>query len=94
MKKIRKGSRQEAMLKFFLSGRKLSVRNSHKELGISNPSREVIRVVEHPFNLQLNRKECKGKTRYGSHSTWYEYSATPSNKKKIAEVLKNQTANK
>jgi len=94
MKTIRKGSRQEAMLNYLKNGYSMSIKDAYFCFGISNPSREIRRLVEIPLGIELKREKHKSKTMYGSTCTWYEYSATPSNKKKIAEALKTQTANK
>jgi hypothetical protein len=94
MKTIRKGSRQEAMLKHLKAGFNISIRSAYVNFGVSNPSREIRRLVEVPLGIELRREKGKAKTKYGSTCTWTIYSATPSNKKKIAEALKNQTANK
>ncbi len=88
MKPIRKGSRQEAMLKHLKAGFNISIRSAYVNFGVSNPSREIRRLVETPLGIELKREKCTAKTKYGSTCTWLEYSASPANKKKISEVLK------
>jgi hypothetical protein len=82
------GKRQTALLQYLKKGFKVSIKTAYITFGISNPSREIRRLVETPLGIELKREKCTAKTKYGSTCTWLEYSASPANKKKISEVLK------
>jgi hypothetical protein len=66
-------TRKIALAQYLLSGGKLSIMNAYRHFGISNVSREVIRLIEKPFNVVLTRTKMEGKTKYGSHCEWFEY---------------------
>lgn len=85
---MKKQTRQDALLKHLSKGGKLSIKNAYTFFGISNISREVRRLVEKPFDIELLREKKHGKTKYGSPCVWYEYTASKSTQKKIAGILK------
>lgn len=66
-------SRKQALCQYLLAGGKLSIMNAYRHFGISNVSREVIRLVEKPFGVILTRTKMEGKTKYGSPCVWFEY---------------------
>ena len=66
-------TRKQALCQYLLAGGKLSIMNAYRHFGISNVSREVIRLVEKPFGVILTRTKMEGKTKYGSHCEWFEY---------------------
>jgi hypothetical protein len=66
-------TRKIALAQYLLAGGKLSIMNAYRHFGISNVSREVIRLIEKPFNVVLTRTKMEGKTKYGSHCEWFEY---------------------
>ena len=66
-------SRKQALCQYLLAGGKLSIMNAYRHFGISNVSREVIRLVEKPFGVILTRTKMEGKTKYGSSCVWFEY---------------------
>jgi len=66
-------TRKIALAQYLLSGGKLSIMNAYRHFGISNVSREVIRLIEKPFNVVLTRTKMEGQTKYGSHCEWFEY---------------------
>lgn len=83
-------TRKKELLKYLLSGNAVSIRTAYKDLGISNPGREVARLIEKPFNIRLKRKQMNGKTKYGSHCYWFEYRMpvlTAKKRKEINEFL-------
>jgi len=67
-------TRQQALAMYLLSGKTVSLKNAYSYFGISCLSREVIRLIEKPFNIQLTRKWMKGRTKYGTPCKWIEYS--------------------
>lgn len=81
-------TRQQALLTHLKTGGKLSIKTAYNYFGVSNISREIRRLVEKPFNIELIREKKHGKTKYGSPCVWYEYSASKSTQKKIAGILK------
>jgi hypothetical protein len=66
-------TRKLALAQYLLAGGKLSIMNAYRHFGISNVSREVIRLVEKPFGVILTRTKMEGKTKYGSRCEWFEY---------------------
>lgn len=62
-----------ALCKALLDGRVLNVKNCFKEIGLTNCSREVSRMVEKPFSVEVSRTPRKGKSRYGCPVTWVDY---------------------
>ncbi len=80
-------TRQKALLSHLISGGSLSIMTAYKEFGISNVSREVRRLIEKPFNVELKREQKQGKTKYGSSCYWFEYSATPKQKIILKKAL-------
>ena len=88
-------TRQQALATYLLTGKPVSIKNGYKLFGISNISREVLRLIEQPFNVYLTRLKKEGRTKYGSYCTWFEYSLhnTKLNAKGIKsmrEALKEQ----
>lgn len=62
-----------ALIKFLLEGRVLSLKNCFNEIGLSNPGREIPRMVERPFGVVISRVSKDGKNRYGNPVTYTEY---------------------
>jgi hypothetical protein len=79
-----------ALIKLFLSGEVVNIKNCFKEVGFSNCSRECIRMVEKPFGVTLHREHRKGKSRWGVDVTWTDYSLkrTNQNQQGIFEMSK------
>jgi hypothetical protein len=53
------------LCRYLLEGRVLNVRNCHREIGYTNISREIPRMVEKPFGVEVSRTPRQGKDRYG-----------------------------
>ena len=66
-------TRKLALAQYLLAGGKLSIMNAYRHFGISNVSREAIRLIEQPFGVVLTRTKMEGKTKYGSPCVWFEY---------------------
>jgi tRNA U38,U39,U40 pseudouridine synthase TruA len=62
-----------AISKAFLDGRVLSIKTAFRDFGITNLPREVSRLIEKKFDVQITRVPRNGKTRYGVHARWFEY---------------------
>jgi len=71
-------TRTQALATHLLSGKPVSIKTAYTYFGISNISREVIRLIERPFGVTLTRTKKEGKTKYGSYCSWLEYRLMPS----------------
>ena len=80
-------TRTQALAKYLLLGKPISIHKAYTYFGISNISREVIRLIERPFGVTLTRTKKEGKTKYGSYCSWMEYSLMP-NKLNAAGIKK------
>ncbi len=56
-----------------LEGRVLNVKNVFRDIGLTNAAREISRMVEIPFSVEVSRTPRKGKSRYGCDVTWIDY---------------------
>jgi len=89
-----------ALVKALLDGKILNIKNCFQTIGLTNCPREVSRMVEQPFNVQVSRTHREGKSRYGSPVIWVDYrlNRTPYNeegiKKMYEYVEKNSTFKK
>ena len=77
-----------ALVKAFLNGDILNVKNCFTKIGLTNCSREVSRMVEQPFGAMVSRTERKGKSRYGRTVNWIDYrlNKTEYNKEAIKKM--------
>jgi hypothetical protein len=62
-----------ALVMALLEGRVLNVKNCFKEIGYTNIAREIPRLIEKPFNVQVSRTPREGKNRYKQSVTWIDY---------------------
>lgn len=62
-----------ALCKALLEGRVLNIKNGFDLLGITNIPREIGRMIERPFNVQVSRTKREGKSRYGQPVIWFDY---------------------
>lgn len=84
-----------ALLMYLLKGHPLSLVNCFKEIGLSNPGREIPRMVEEPFGVEVSRTPTVGKNRFGSpvNFTVYRLNKTQRNlpgMDKMREYIKSQ----
>jgi hypothetical protein len=56
-----------------LEGRVLSVSNCFKEIGLTNIAREIPRMIEQPFGVEVSRTPKTGKSRYGQSVSYVNY---------------------
>lgn len=56
-----------------LEGRVLNVGNCFREIGLTNIAREIPRMVETPFKVEVSRTPKIGKNRYGVASSYVNY---------------------
>jgi hypothetical protein len=87
-----------ALCMALLEGRVINVKNCFKEIGLTNIAREIPRLVEKPFCVQVSRTPKEGSNRYKQKVTWTDYRLNTSdhNKEGIekmrAYVLKHTPA--
>lgn len=62
-----------ALCMALLEGRVLNVKNCFKEIGLTNIAREIPRLIEKPFGVQVSRTPREGKNRYGQEVIWTDY---------------------
>lgn len=93
-------TRQKAIANHLLAGKVVNIKTAYNLFGISNVSREMIRLIEQPFGIHLTRTQRNGKTKYGQPCYWIDYSLTsnkingPGIKKLKQLVSKNETTQK
>lgn len=62
-----------ALVKALLEGRVLNVKNCFREIGLTNIAREIPRLVEKPFCVEVSRTPREGKNRYNQPVSWTDY---------------------
>lgn len=77
-----------ALCKALLDGRVLNVKNCFETIGLTNCAREISRMVEQPFGVEVSRTHRVGKSRYQQDVTWTDYrlNATQYNREGIAKM--------
>lgn len=77
-----------ALAKALLDGRVLNVKNCFDTIGLTNCAREISRMIEKDFGVQVSRTQRQGKSRYSQDVTWYDYrlNHTEYNKEGIAKM--------
>lgn len=66
-------NKKTALVKALLDGRVLNVKNCFDTIGYSNVAREIPRMVEKEFGVEVSRVDRKGKDRYDNPSVWVDY---------------------
>ena len=69
-------TRQKAIAMHLVAGKVVNIKTAYNLFGISNVSREMIRLIEQPFSIHLTRTQRNGKTKYGQPCYWIDYSLT------------------
>ena len=62
-----------ALLKILLNGETVNVKTCFRDTGLTNCAREVSRMVEKPFGVNLDREQIVSKSRYGCTVTYFNY---------------------
>ena len=62
-----------ALCKALLDGETLNVKNVFTTIGLTNAAREISRMVEKPFGVEVSRVHREGSSRYGQAVTWTDY---------------------
>lgn len=82
-----------------LSGNVLDINKIHKETSYTNSGREIPRMIEHPFGVEVSRTTKNGYSRWGVSVQWCQYRLNRSEyniegiKKMITYVKKNMPVN-
>lgn len=56
-----------------LNGEVLNIKNVFNTIGYTNCPREISRMVEKPFGVEVSRTKREGKSKYGQPVTWFDY---------------------
>lgn len=64
---------RKALCLALLEGEVLTVMNCFKITGLTNVAREIPRIVEQPFGVEVSRTPRTGKNRYGDPVSYTEY---------------------
>ena len=78
----------KAMLIYLYIGGIISQVNIYTLFGFIYCSRELIRQIEIPLGITLNRNKIKVKSRWGKTTYPYEYSLKKEDKQKVIELIK------
>src|ERR1700760_3127251 len=62
-----------ALCAALLDGRVLNVKNCFTEIGLTNIAREIPRLIEKPFGVEVSRTSRTGKSRFNQDVTWTDY---------------------
>ena len=77
-----------ALCYHLLKGEVLNVKNVFHTIGLTNCAREISRMIEKSFNVEVSRVRMEGESRYGSKVTWVDYrlNRTERNKEGIKKM--------
>jgi hypothetical protein len=62
-----------ALCDYLLKGKVLNIKNCFSLIGLTNCPREISRMIEQPFGVQVSRVNKTGKSRFGQYVTWIDY---------------------
>lgn len=62
-----------ALCKALLAGEVLNIKNCFTLIGLTNAPREISRMIEKPFGVEVSRTPMKGKSKYGQPVSWFNY---------------------
>lgn len=62
-----------ALVMALLEGHVLNVKNCFQQIGLTNIAREIPRLIEKPFNVEVSRTPKTGKNRYGEPVSYTNY---------------------
>lgn len=71
--KIKCVNKKTALCLSLLKGDIITVANSIRLTGYSNPAREIPREVEDVFHVEVDRKKVEAKDQFGNYVTWHQY---------------------
>jgi hypothetical protein len=78
-------NKKTALCLSLLKGDILTCQNCLMKTGYSNVSREIIREVEKPFHIRIDRKKIESTDQWGGYVTWHQYRLirTPENRESV-----------
>lgn len=87
-----------ALCKALLAGEVLNVKNVFNMIGLTNCAREISRMIEAPFGVNVSRTAMEGKSKYGQRVCWVNYrlNASEHNREgllKMYDYVKEQEGN-
>lgn len=71
--KPKKMTAKAALCSHLLAGHTLNIKNCFTLIGLTNCPREISRMIEQPFGVEVSRVERKGESRYGQSVVWVDY---------------------
>ena len=79
-----------ALAKALLDGKVLNIKNCFTLIGLTNCPREISRMIEKGFGVEVSRTHRDGISRYGQSVTWVDYrlNATDYNKEGMEKMKK------
>lgn len=80
--KLKVMTAKAALAKALLDGRVLNVKNCFQTIGLTNCSREISRMIEQPFGVEVSRTHMEGLSKYGQSVTWVDYRLNKSEQNK------------
>lgn len=88
-----------ALAKALLDGKVVNIKNCFETIGLTNAPREISRMIEQPFGVEVSRTQKDGKSRYGQPVIWVDYYLRKSDHnqpgiKKMREYVQKETAKK
>lgn len=87
---------KSALAKALLDGHVLNVKNCFSSIGLTNCAREISRMIEKPFGVEVSRTHRVGKSRYGGSVSWVDYRLNRVDRnnegiKKMEDYIKNKS---
>lgn len=70
---VKKMTAKAALCKHLLEGHTLNIKNCFTLIGLTNCPREISRMIEQPFGVEVSRVRREGESRYGQSVTWVDY---------------------
>lgn len=62
-----------ALCKYLLDGHTLNIKNCFHLIGLTNCPREISRMIEKPFGVEVSRVNREGVSKYGQPVVWVDY---------------------
>ena len=82
-------TQQSEILNALIKGKKLTALDCFELTGSLRMSAKAF-DIERDYNIALEKKTLKGKTRYGTPFTCTQYSMSKKDAEKVKEILKNR----
>lgn len=87
-----------ALCVHLLRGETLNIKNVFSQIGLTNCPREISRMIEKPFGVNVTRTHREGKSRYGQAVVWVDYKLEKTNEnlegiEKMKEYVNSQKTN-